>query len=256
LENDSTIEIVIRGEVNGVKISPQAIDIIDLRLLLDDINQLVTGGANPKERGRVTIEMKEGSFVGVVTAPPKIVATAKSEMAKVKRTGSVEGINLKRARVLNKWNEEAKRGDISFEIGLNGGSNTFVIDRESSTEKPSDIWVQAELYLFGEITSSGGKTNPNYHLDTDEYGVVIISAPKEVLRDDTENRNYRKYLVRVLCEQNLATGEIRNAEFKEWVDYFPEFNKDALDMAIQAGNENWKGVDSVDYIRKLRGNDA
>ena len=255
MENDNTIEIVLRGEKDGVEISPQDVDIAYLKEILGDINQLVTGGANAKDRGKITVRLEDCCLRVIVTAEPRLINSAKYDIYTLQKSKSFRDIQDKRAKVLRKWHQVANDGATSFEIGLNGDKEPYLIDKASSIVESDNVWVYAELYLFGEITTSGGKTNPNYHLDTDEYGSVVISASKELMQTDNENRNYKQYTIHISCQQNLATGMIKDAVFIEWVDYFPEFDKEGLEQAIKAGSENWKGIDSVEYIRNLRGND-
>lgn len=42
--------------------------------------------------------------------------------------------------------------------------------------KTEDVLIDTNLILYGILTNVGGKTNPNLHLDTEEYGTLTITA--------------------------------------------------------------------------------
>lgn len=250
-----TIDIVLRGDYRGEKISPYVIDIADLRELLEDVERLVST-ENRKKREKISLRLMEGSLAMRVDASAHQINELVADLDHLSKTHSLVGLNPKRAKVIDKWYSRSLEGMISYNFNLIGEDWGFDLSKETPIQPKDDIWVESELYLFGEVTSAGGKIDPNIHLDTKEYGTVLISTTKDKLRDDDKNRNYKQYLIQVTCEQNLDSGEIRNAKFIDWVDYYPQYNENDLKQTTKAGEENWKNVyDSVDYIRKLRGYD-
>lgn len=50
------------------------------------------------------------------------------------------------------------------------------IDRTTRFERDEKLWVDAEFCLYGELVDAGGKSSPNIHLGTEEFGVLRIAT--------------------------------------------------------------------------------
>lgn len=248
-----TISIILEGEYEGEPISPEVVDIAYLRELLDDVEKLVSTETK-RQRGKIALQIEKGSLLLRVEADSYHIDSLKADLESVGKTSSFAGLHPKRSKVLEKWHSNTKSHPIHYKFNLLDDNWDFELKGETEIRPQGEIWLDTELYLFGEITNIGGITNSNFHLNTKEYGNVTVSIPKETVREDSEARTYKHYLVRIKCKQNLASGDIQEAKFVEWVDYYPDYDEEKLDQAIDLGKESWKGVsDSVDFIRKLRG---
>ena len=250
-----TIDFTLKGEYKGVEISPENVDISDFQDLLKDVETLLRPNSRGK-RSEIFLGIEKGSLRISANAPAKLIDLFLTDMKHLDETRSLGNINPKRARVLKKWHQNTQKHAVSFNIGLNNENWSFDLSNETPLVLVEDHWVTSELYLFGEVTNIGGISSSNFHLITREYGNVVVSIDRESLRNDEQNRAYKCYLVRVSCEENLSSGKLRNVEFMEWVDYYPEFDQQILSESIESGEKVWGHVsDSASYIRNLRGDD-
>ncbi|GMU21929.1 MAG: hypothetical protein AMXMBFR13_20170 [Phycisphaerae bacterium] len=118
-------------------------------------------------------------------------------------------------------------------------------------------WVKVEKYLFGTVVDMGGAQKANVHIRLDDSGdVVLIGSNQDYLRDQEENRLYRKVLVRVQADQHYRTGKLRNLRLLSFEDYEPQYSERALERFAEVGRQAWADVpDGPEWLRRLRGGD-
>ena len=129
------------------------------------------------------------------------------------------------------------------------------ITPQTNYRRSSEVWVDAEVYLYGTLTDAGGKDKSNIHLDTKEYGQVTIDSDKEYLKNIRENLLYKEFGVRAQGKQSLATGEIDMSSLRliSLQGYRPVFDENYLNGLIAKASRSWAGVDVDSYMTDLRG---
>ena len=117
------------------------------------------------------------------------------------------------------------------------------------------LWVDAEVYFYGTLVDAGGKDKSNIHLETKDYGTIVIAADRETLKNEERNLLYKEYGIQAQAKQNVMTGEIDRSSVKllKIIDYKPNFDKDYLDGLIEKVGDRFDGMDVDDYISKIRG---
>ena len=129
------------------------------------------------------------------------------------------------------------------------------ITPQTHYRRSEEIWVDAEVYLYGTLTDAGGKDKSNIHLDTKEFGQVTIDADKDYLKNLTENLLYKEYGVRAKGKQSLATGEIDMSSLKliSLRGFRPVYDENYLNGLIAKASKSWEGVDVERFLSDLRG---
>ena len=129
------------------------------------------------------------------------------------------------------------------------------ITPQTHYRRSSEIWVDAEIYLYGTLTDAGGKDKSNIHLDTKEYGQVTIDSDKEYLKNVQENLLYKEFGVRAMGKQSVATGEIDMSSLRliSLQGYHPVYDENYLNGLIAKASKSWAGVDVDNFISDLRG---
>ena len=129
------------------------------------------------------------------------------------------------------------------------------ITPQTHYQRSSEIWVDAEVYLYGTLTDAGGKDKSNIHLDTKEYGQVTIDSDKEYLKNIQENLLYKEFGVRAQGKQSLATGEIDMSSLRliSLQGYHPVYDENYLNGLIAKASKSWAGVDVDSFMSDLRG---
>lgn len=113
---------------------------------------------------------------------------------------------------------------------------------------------KSEFYFYGTVVNSGGKTNPNIHLDTKDYGTVIISTPSEIIAQYQKSGQLihkENVCIKAIANQNMATGTLSNIQFQELISYSP--TPDKLLIIQQSLARDWHDIDNVEqFVKDIR----
>ena len=122
-------------------------------------------------------------------------------------------------------------------------TNELHIDVATTFYRTEAVWSEAEFYLYGRVTNAGGKDRANIHLQTDEYGLVIIKTPIAALKKIEGNIFYRTFGVRAIGKQHTETGELDRSDlrFVELVDYQPNYDETYLQTLRDKAKKSWLG---------------
>lgn len=119
----------------------------------------------------------------------------------------------------------------------------------------SQTWVDADLYLYGELTESGGDSASSIHLVTEEFGLLHIAIGKEDAPAVGKKPLHAKCGVRVAARQNLRTFEIdrTSLRFLELLDYGTVYSEPYLNTLVEKAARGWAGTDASTWLAELRG---
>ena len=106
--------------------------------------------------------------------------------------------------------------------------------------------METEKYLTGRIQDMGGKISANVHIQVAGMPKpLVLESSEEYLRNQTENMLYHNVQVRILAEQNIRTGELRNVRLIEFAGKSPSYNEEELNQAIKKGTQAWADVENI-----------
>jgi protein-L-isoaspartate O-methyltransferase len=112
-------------------------------------------------------------------------------------------------------------------------------------------WVPVEKYLSGQITDLGGTTKANVHLKLDSGRVLTIASSQQLLAEEKQNRLYKPATLRVMAEEHLDTGELRNLVLKSFEDARAVWDEAQFNEMVRRGTAAWKDVPD-DWLETLR----
>lgn len=255
MDQRGTIEIRVSGSKGNLELSPERYDIKEIAQMFDAVESILFSG-NKKQRPEITYSIESGSVRHIFKTSFQSIVAVSAILANVLETGSIDKLELPTARAIEKLQTDAISKNYEFTISTSewrGG--TLRITPQTRYRRSEEIWVDAEIYLYGTLTDAGGKDKSNIHLDTKEYGQVTIDADKEYLRNVEENLLYKEYGVRARGKQSLATGEIDLSSLKliSLQGYRPVYDEAYLDTLIAKASKSWAGVDVDDFLSELRG---
>ena len=117
------------------------------------------------------------------------------------------------------------------------------------------MWVDAELYFYGTLVDAGGKDKSNIHLETKNFGTIVVSVDRETLKNEERNLLYKDYGIQASGKQNVVTGEIDRSSLKllKIIDYTPLYDGDYLEELIGKVGDRFKDMDVDEYISNIRG---
>ena len=249
-----TIEIRVSGSKGNLELSPDTYDIREIAQIFDAVESILFSG-NKKQRPDISYSIESGSVRHVFrTSFQSIVATT-AILTNVLETGSIDKLDLSTARAIEKLQTDAIAKNYEFSITTSEWHDGELrITPETNYRRSSEIWVDAEVYLYGTLTDAGGKDKSNIHLDTKEYGQVTIDSDKEYLKNRQENLLYKEFGVRAKGKQSLSTGEIDLSSLRliSLQGYRPKYDENYLNGLIAKATKSWAGVDVESFISELR----
>lgn len=255
MDQRGTIEIRVSGSKGNLELSPDHYDIREIAQLFDAIESILYSGGK-KQRPEITYSIESGSVRHIFKTSFQSIVAVSAILANVLETGSIDKLELTTARAIEKLQSDAVSNNYEFTISTSEWRNGELrITPQTHYRRSEEIWVDAEVYLYGTLTDAGGKDRSNIHLDTKEYGQVTIDADKEYLRNIEENLLYKEYGVRVKGKQSLATGEIDFSSLKliSLKGYRPVYDEVYLNELIAKASKSWEGVDVDNFLSELRG---
>ena len=255
MDQRGTIEIRVSGNKGNLALSPDHYDIKEIAQVFDAVESILFSG-NKKQRPEITYSIESGSVRHIFKTSFQAIVGISAILANVSETGSIDKLELPTARAIEKLQSDAIAKNYEFVIRTSewqGGE--LRITPQTNYRRSEEIWVDAEVYLYGTLTDAGGKDKSNIHLDTKEYGQVTIDADKEYLRSIEENLLYKEYGVRATGKQSLATGEIDLSSLKliSLQGFRPVYDEAYLNGLIAKASESWGGVDVDDFLSEIRG---
>jgi hypothetical protein len=255
MDQRGTIEIRVSGSKGNLELSPDHYDIKEIAQLFDAVEAILFSGGK-KQRPEITYSIESGSVRHIFKTSFQAIVATSAILANIWETGSIDKLDLPTARAIEKLQADAISKNYEYTIRTSewhGGE--LKITPQTHFQRSSEIWVDAEIYLYGTLTDAGGKDRSNIHLDTKEYGQVTIDSDKEYLKNRPENLLYKEFGVRAKGKQSLATGEIDLSSLKliSLHGYRPVYDENYLNGLIAKASKSWAGVDVDRFMSELRG---
>ncbi|KIO50953.1 hypothetical protein [Flavobacterium hibernum] len=254
MENTGTLVIRVLGETKGNKLSPSNYDIKEIVSLLANIEDILY--PNQKNRPLITYELGEGSVLNKFKTTIQAVISSTAIFASVQEAQSTEHLEPQTAKAIEVIQKVAYQKNYTFEISSSESDSVILeINPQTKFVITKDYFVETELYVYGELTDAGGKTKPNLHLDTLEYGALTIQVSKDVIKELDGNPLYRNFGARIKTKQHASTGEIDKSSivFLELVQYDSNYDEDYLKSCIKNATPKWQGFDSDKWLDEMRG---
>ncbi len=255
MEKFGNIEIRVQGNKGNLILSPDSYDVKEIIAMLQNIEDLLYP-TNKKDRPIITYNIEEGSVRHIFKTGIQAIIGFSAVLTLIQQTNSIDFLELKTARAIENIQNFSYQKNYDFEIKTSVDKNlNFKINPQSKYLRTENIWADAELYFYGTLTNAGGKGKANIHLDTEEFGSLIIDTDKNFLKEKEDNLLYKKFGIRAIGKQNIETGEIDKKSLKllQLIDYKPKYDDDYLDELIIKAKNNWKGVNPDEWLNNLRG---
>jgi len=245
------IDFIVRGKINDVPITPASVELGLLKSFSEDVAAIMNS-IDGLDKGNVIVSIGEGSLKYKTMVALLAVNSLAVDAKTLNQTNDLSSINSVRSKIIEKWEKKTKTNPtIEFEIRPNG-EDGIKITSQKQFKKEESVWIQSEVYLYGVFKDIGGE-KPNIHLTTGKNEKVLISCKEGDIKNQTENRVYHAGGVRVFAKQNLYTGEIKEANLIEFVNYSPQYDEDELLRLTAKGREAWTDIpDHVEWVRNLR----
>ncbi|REC87103.1 hypothetical protein DXT57_07835 [Stenotrophomonas maltophilia] len=242
------LRIWVDDEIDGESVSLDRVPLSLLRDFSSEVAQFLRGDDNPPDETLI-VKVENGSFA-VVTVAEQTLGVYR-DIALLNSSQDVSSIDPKRAKIVLKWQQQATAHKARRYCISDGTRTVFVNHNSQFFTSEQSLWVKVRRKIVGEVQDIGGAKKPNVHLLT-QNGVVYIDSDHQTLAEEKTNRLYKRVLVSVVAEENVATGEMRNPTLLKFEDYSPDVDAAGLREMQVEGGKAWAGVDSVAWVRRLR----
>lgn len=244
-------------EIRVNDVSPNAFDISDVMELLKNAENLLYPNER-KIRPIISYEVKEGSTRNIIKTLIGPVLAVNAVLGQIQIENSIDSIDSTQAKAIENIQEWAAKKNHELVIKTSVKESAFLgMSQHTKYYRSENLWLDSDLYLYGKVTSMGGKTSPNLHLATDDYGTVIIQTTEEVLANEKENKLYKLVGVHVRAKQNVKSGQLDKNEVKllDFVDYKQEYDSDYLSELINQASKTWAEIPDTDqWLAEIREN--
>ncbi len=256
MKNTAYMEIKIDGKKDGKPLLPDNLDIAEIREILEQAGQLLF--PNDKNRPTITYQLLEGSVKHrFTTTAVQAVIVLNALIGQINKQGSLNDCDDKTVKGIEYLQEQVIDKSYTIDISTSTAkSNKLHLDKTTQYRRSESLWVDVELYLYGEITEFGGKTQPAIDLDTKEYGIVQIRTTKDSLKQIENTRLYEFAAVRVQAKQNPLTQNVDKTSFRfiDFAEYVPRYDEEYLNSLIRKAKKSWEDVPDVDvWLQEVRG---
>jgi hypothetical protein len=253
---DALGEIVIKieGSVGAKKLTPAMVDIEEIREILSQAAVLLFPAEKRSQRPLISYEIEEGSVLHKFRTVMQSVIGFGAVLSQISSQGQIDFLHERSAVAIEKLQHLAV--EKNYVVTISAHEGCLEIDRTTHYLRNAKLWVDAEFYLYGELTNAGGKNSPNIHLDTEDFGTLRISTDKDYLRGADKNLLYKKFGIRAAGKQNLQTFEMdRNSlTFVDLFDYDMEYSDVYLDSLMKKAAPAWQDVPDADqWLDEIRG---
>ncbi|MDP5169578.1 MAG: hypothetical protein NWR72_04985 [Bacteroidia bacterium] len=252
-----TFVIHIEGQRSG---KPLGMDSLDVKDWIDSLQYgtdllFPEGGKN---RPQVSPQVEEGSIKFLFVTAIAAVIQVHALLSKINQTKELGILPQKQIKAIRYFANLARKESLQITLGdttsLHQG---LFLDKNTEFQPDNSAWIQVEPIVWGKVINIGGKTNPNIHLETKEFGTLIIQSSEEELADQKKNRLYHPQQLQIQISQHAHTGEYdsSSARLIKFIDYDEaESNDQYLDRLIEAGSSAWADVQDPDlWLLQQRG---
>ena len=258
MEKTGEIFIHIVGQVGNEPLGPDNYDISHLKQILDDAEDLLYPNDKRASRPIISYEMKSGSVKHVFKTSMQKVAEFTAVLSMVVTNGNLDGLESPTARAFEHIQMVSRQNGFDVDFSTSIDSKTILkFNSVTNYLRSEQVWADAEFYFYGKVTDAGGKNKANIHLDTQDYGSLLISADKDYLENLEGNPLYREYGIRAVGKQNVITGELDPSSLKliEIINYERKFNDAYIEDLIKKATPKLENMDVDSWIAEVRGKD-
>lgn len=254
MDTSRELRFQLSERIGDTEVSPTAVPLGLLKQFSEEVARFLSGSRREIDAAALPVAVEAGSFMLRVPRIDDDTLTLWGDLEALQAEDSLHLIDPRRRDVMLSWQQQARsKPGRTYVIG--GPSRPLkVTERSDFRLGETSSWVKAERYLTGKVVDMGGKTAANLHLQLPGGQSLKIEAGFEQLANEKDNHLYHEVLLRVALEENMRTGELRNARLLGFEPYRPRFDSDAFEAFVSKGTNAWRDVDDpVAWVREQRG---
>lgn len=249
------ITVSLNDRSGGYEASPEQVRLGDLANFSRSVADFLRGDYKGVDVKLLEVAVRPGSLA-IETEPILFAPGLFRDLQTLAGGELLDNLDGRRRKVVEGWQKAARvTRQLAYRISAPFLARPIVVSSETDFHADdADQWVLVERYIRGEIQDLGGATDANAHVRMPDGRTLTVTAERDVLRDDTQNRRYKLAMLRIKAEYNVLTRELRNARLIQFVEYAPRVDEDELLRMTRRGANAWKDVsDATAWVEELRG---
>ncbi|MDI9334084.1 MAG: hypothetical protein QM533_06875 [Cytophagales bacterium] len=254
----SQLRFSVNDNINGKDVGPSHVPIKLLDQFTSEVRAFIKGDGNEIDLDDLIISIEKGSLRYDIMGTALLAATTLwADIGQLSASNSLANIQPKRADIMAKWQARALISSHRKYAIFDQDNNYFVRVSSDSHYVNDDAkqWFEVEKYLIGDVIEAGGKSNVNIHLITPQSkNPLTIQIDKALLSKREDNFLFKRSKVRVVGEENLYTGALRNLRLIDFKPYAPKFSPDKFAEMVKRGTKAWADVTNPSqWLEEQRG---
>jgi hypothetical protein len=258
METTGYIEIRISGQKGGQPLTPQNFDISEIQELIANFERIVFPGGK-RQRPTVAYEQHEGSVKARFITKSQVILGFAALLAPIRQNPGLEILEIETAKGIEAFQYYAENRNYNVDISTSVSSTEVLsINRETNYHLASDALIDAEFFLYGEVSTVGGKKFPTVQIDTADYGILHLRTSREEIKQ-MDNVVYSIIGVHAKGKQSVRDFEIdtRSLELVNFLEYAPKKDRAYLNTLIERASKAWEGIKDPDaWLREMRGGEV
>lgn len=251
-QNKAYISFKIEGKREGQNLHPELLDISEIREMLTDIESLLLPYTKDRKQNAIAYRLEEGSVLHKFIVPTVLALSFQSILDRLATEKDLSILEKKQIEIFEKYQRKAKAEDLHFSLVTSEGKQEpLKIHKNTKFSKREAVWVDTEETIYGEVFEAGGKEKTNIHLNSPQYGTLIIKATKEQAQTAGELL-YQEVALVVRAKQNLDTGELKDLVLVSFDNFKPQYDAEALEAIIKRVTPKWADKSVDEWLYKIR----
>ena len=249
------ITIALIDTTAGFEATPERVRLGDLVDFSSDVADFLRGEDKEVDTKTLEVAVRNGSYA-YETMPLLAAPRLFRDLRYLQDGELLDNMDSKRREVMERWQKAARQfKQVAYRISAPFLTHPIEINAESDYHADdADQWVQVERYIRGEIQDLGGVTKANAHVKLPDGRTLKVTAERDALRDDTQNRLYKVAMLRIKADYNVLTRELRGARLIEFVEHATDVDEEELARLTRRGVNAWKDVPNATvWVDELRG---
>lgn len=239
-------------------IEPDDLELSDALALLQAAQNLLFCDRKKNSQDKITFEIIANcTLLQIKSKQPELITNTQDRLSSLNKTRNLSLHPPKFRTAIQTFQKISRERNTEIFLYSSGLSRRHALRLDAHSEFTNTVphWYTTETYLYGVVQKVGGTNHSTLHLETDEYGTVIVDIPKQVLDQFESRLVYKEVALQVEIEQNVE-GEIKGkrAKFLAFLEHEPNLDEFIQDITADKYAPYYKNIDdSVEWVKDLRG---
>lgn len=152
------LRFAVSDRINDVEVGLAHVPLTLLGEFQKDVSEFLRGSGQDIDPSQVLVSVENGSLA-LIASGLLAATTLWMDLENLKSTQSLNSIDAKRAKVVDRWQSYARENHSrGYLIADRNSQFMLMVNSSSDYRTVEQVWVHVEKYLHGKVIDLGGKT--------------------------------------------------------------------------------------------------